>query len=255
MKLENLPPIYYRNLQEMEERREYMEKQFKKYEIRKWRRWNGSIFGEENFPQWKKLVLDSQFKTQKRFYSVLLNRSEMIANFLFDLDSDVVLLLEDDLSFHTERYLNFEWEEFIERLPHNWDCVQLHIIGEKFMPLTLSPWSVNNHSAAAILINKRYADKYVNMFMENGKWRFLNNYGYSKDLPEYHYHSADFIPYQVGTTYSFPMFVTNSKFESDGSGVNALAKRSDATVLEWWKNNEKSLEEMMYLDRPMFAQL
>ena len=93
------------------------------------------------------------------------------------------------------------------------------------------------------------------MFMENGKWRFLNNYGYSNDLPEYHYHSADFIPYQVGTTYSFPMFVTNSKFESDGSGVNALAKRSDATVLEWWKNNEKSLEEMMYLDRPMFAQL
>jgi hypothetical protein len=51
------------------------------------------------------------------------------------------------------------------------------------------------------------------------------------------------------------MFVTNSKFESDGAGVNALAKRSDATVLEWWKNNEKSLEEMMYLDRPMFAQL
>ncbi len=28
----------------------------------------------------------------------------------------------------------------------------------------------------------------------------------------------------------------------------------DATG-EWWKNTEKSLEEMMYLDRPMFAQL
>ena len=90
--------------------------------------------------------------------------------------------------------------------------------------------------------------------MENGKWRFLNNYGYSNDLPEYHYHSADFIPYQVGTTYSFPMFVTNSKFESDALEL-MFVKRSDATVLEWWKNNEKSLEEMMYLDRPMFAQL
>ena len=50
MKLSNLPPIYYLNLQEREERREYMEKQFKKYEIRKWRRCNGSIFGEENIP-------------------------------------------------------------------------------------------------------------------------------------------------------------------------------------------------------------
>ena len=169
MKLSNLPPIYYLNLQEREERREYMEKQFKKYEIRKWTLQRIHFWGGKFL---EKLVLDSQFKTQKRFYSVLLNRSEMIANFLFDLDSDVVLLLEDDLSFHTERYLNFEWEEFIERLPHNWDCVQLHIIGEKFMPLTLSPWSVNNHSVVAILINKRYADKYVNMFMENGKWRF-----------------------------------------------------------------------------------
>ena len=66
MKLSNLPPIYYLNLQEREERREYMEKQFKKYEIRKWRRQRIHFWGE-NFPQWKKLVLDSQFKTQKDF--------------------------------------------------------------------------------------------------------------------------------------------------------------------------------------------
>ena len=254
-----LPPIYYMNLQHRESRREYMESQFKKYKIRKWKRVNSSIFSAENFPEWKELLLDSHYKTHLRYMSVLLNRAETIADFLFNCESDTCLLMEDDISFCTQKYWGFEWDEFMRYLPHNWDCVQLHIIGEKYLPVSLTRWKLQNHSAACILINKRYAQKFVDMYMERGKWRFLHRFGYSPDLPEYHYHSGDFVPYQVGTTYSFPLFVTNSKFISDGymNQPNYLAKKSDIIALNWWKNKRSDYltSQLMYLDKPITEKL
>ena len=91
--------------------------------------------------------------------------------------------MEDDISFCTQKYWGFEWDEFMRYLPHNWDCVQLHIIGEKYLPVSLTRWKLQNHSAACILINKRYAQKFVDMYMERGKWRFLHRFGYSPDFP------------------------------------------------------------------------
>lgn len=33
--------------------------------------------------------------------------------------------------------------------------------------------------------------------------------------PEYHYQSPDFVPFEIGVTYTFPIFITNSTFGSD----------------------------------------
>ena len=239
--------IRYLNLDHRTERDEYMRSQFKKYGLTNTKRVSASIFSEEKISGLKGNFLESHFKTQPRYMSVLVNRAEMIKDFLNDEDEDVCMMIEDDLSFLTTKYWNFDWFEFYEKLPKNWDCVQLHIIGEKYVPLKLVPWTRNNHSAACILITKRYAEKFVDMFFDNG-WNFSHNYGY-QDIG-YHVHSGDFIPYQVGVTYSFPLFITNSKFISDGyvKHENLMARKSDATVLKWWKTNKKPIHQLMCLN-------
>jgi hypothetical protein len=163
------------------------------------------------------------------------------------------LVVEDDICFDTVEYWSFDWKTFIEKLPINWECVQLHIIGEKFVRMHLSKWSRNNHSTGCMLINRSFAEKLLKFYFKEGKFVLHSNYGYSKKWPEYHYQSVDFVMYQVGITYSIPLFMTNYNFISDGyrnGGINQMSKNTDIIVKNWWEkeSHNYSIDDIMYLD-------
>ena len=84
-------------------------------------------------------------------------------------------------------------------------------------------------------------------------FKFHNNYGLLKSWPIYHYQSADFIPYEIGITYSFPIFITNSNFLSDSciGKINMMARKSDSLVLKWWRDESQkySLDDLFLLDK------
>jgi hypothetical protein len=117
----------------------------------------------------------------------------------------------------------------------------------------------NNHGATCYLINRRYAKKLINMHYVDGKFKFYNNYGYDENWLKYHYQSPDFVPYEIGITYSFPIFVTNSNFGSDcyDGLVNLMAKKSDYMTLKWWKNESQkySLDDIFNIDSPKRREL
>jgi hypothetical protein len=110
----------------------------------------------------------------------------------------------------------------------------------------------NNHGATCYMINRTYAEKLIKMHYIDGKFKFYDSYNYDSTWPIYHYQSPDFVPYQIGITYSFPIFVTNSSFISDcyGSYINMMAKKSDYIVAKWWKEygNKYSINELFCLD-------
>ena len=113
--------------------------------------------------------------------------------------------------------------------------------------------SRNNHGATCYLINRRYAKKLIDMHYVDGKFKFYNNYGYGIGWPIYHYQSPDFVPYEVGITYSFPIFITNSTFGSDcyDGKINMMARKSDSLVLKWWREDSQkySLDDLFLLDK------
>lgn len=236
-KFKKVPHIFYLNLNKRKDKREYIEKQFQLLGIKNFTRISADRFSVNSFNSWKTKIVNEPSNEVSRL-STLLNQLQTIIDWYDSNSSEYCIIAEDDINFLTAKYWPFTWEYFFSKLPCNWDCVQLHVIGEHFIPMGLSNRSNNNHSAACYLINRNLASKLKEMHYSQGKFKFYNNYGYDQSWPEYHYQSADFVPYKVGVTYTFPLFVTNSDFLSDNYkySKNFMAKRSDLVVLEWWKN-------------------
>lgn len=237
-KLKNLPPIFYLNLDHRTDRREFIENQFDLLNIKNYTRVSADRFSVDNFNTWKDKILSITTNETARL-STLLNQIQLIVDWYDSKSSEYCLVIEDDINFLTARFWPFSWSYFFNRLPCHWDCVQLHVIGEYFIPMGLTKRCRNNHSAACLLINRRFAKKLKEMHYIDGKFKFHTNYGYSKYWPEYHYQSADFVPYEVGVTYTFPLFVTNSNLISDSyiNSTNYMARKSDLVTLTWWKEN------------------
>jgi hypothetical protein len=236
-KLQGIPHIRYLNLDERVDRKEYIEKQFNIFEITDFVRVSANRYSPHNFDEWEKNLLIDKRKNKISYISILINQLQSIIDWYNDSISETCLILEDDLSFLTTKYWNFNWKYFENHLPCNWDCVQLHIIGERYIPMGLTKRTRNNHAATCYLINRRYAEKLIQMHYFDGKFKLYNNYGYT-NWPIYHHQSPDFVPYEIGITYSFPLFITNFNFGSDcyGGKINGMAKKSDILVSKWWKN-------------------
>lgn len=237
-KLKDIPPIYYLNLDHRVERKLYIENQFRKYDIKNYTRISASRYDPKNYSEWKSKIIADDILTQPQFLSVLLNRIQSIVDWYNSNTSEVCMMIEDDLSFDTVEYWDFNWKDIFNKLPCNWDCIQFHIIGERYIPMFLSKWTKNNHAATCFMITRSYAEKMIRLHYDNGFFKFYTNYGLSEKWPKYHYQSGDFVPYQIGVTYSLPLFISNSDFISDGylDKPNHLAKKSDQVVLDWWKN-------------------
>ena len=253
-KLKNIPHIRYLNLDERVDRRDYLENEFKKYDISNYVRISANRYGPHNYEDWEKQLIFEKRNNKISYISILVNQLQSIIDWYNENVSETCLILEDDLNFATTKYWSFDWDYLISRLPCNWDCVQLHIIGGNHIPMGLTRRTRNNHGATCSLINRKYAKKLIDMHYVDGKFKFYNNYGYSEYWPKYHYQSPDFVPYEIGVTYSFPMFITNSNFGSDcyDGLVNLMAKKSDYVTLKWWKNDSQkySLDDLFNICCP-----
>jgi hypothetical protein len=252
-KLRGLPPIYYFNLDHRVDRREYLENEFVKYGITDYHRINSSRYSVDNYDEWKRNVTMDRLRTKKWFLATTVDRMHGIIDWYNSNISETCLVVEDDISFELVNYWNFDWNTFVNNLPCNWECIQLHIIGRNSVKMKLAKWTRNNHSTGCILINRSYAEKLIRLHYVDSKFKFYSNYGYDTNLPEYHYQSVDFVLYQIGITYSIPILTTNYNFISDGyrnGKINEMAKSCDDVVLDWWKNksSDYTLNDIFYLN-------
>ena len=253
IKLKGLPPVYYFNLDNRPERKSHIENQFTKYEIGNYHRVNSSRYSVENYEEWKSKVVIDKLKTSVWRLATLIDRMHGIIDWYNSNISETCLVVEDDLCLEPVEYWQFDWETFVEHLPCNWECIQLHIIGERFIKMGLSKWTRNNHSTGCILINRSYAEKLIKLHYINDKFKLYSNYGYSDIWPEYHYQSVGFVLYQIRMTNSIPIFTTNYNLLSDGlrnGKINHMSKNCDEIVLDWWKNKSinYTLDDIFYLN-------
>ena len=65
-------------------------------------------------------------------------------------------------------------------------------------------------------------------------------------FPKFYYQSPDYVPYEIGITYSIPLLTTNRslKYLSDAhiSHINKHAIVADSCVRKWWTNEASKYE-------------
>ncbi len=238
-KLENFPSVYFISLEESIDRRHNIETQFKNYNVvpipiisKRYSESDDIVKGDHIHSMDPGTIgcAVSHLKAIKKWYE--------------ETDEEYAFFCEDDLSLETIKYWNFNWEEFLDSIPEDADCVQLLRLreGGNFSDFTIRKREWNDWSVTAYILTREYAAKIISEHCIGNEYH-LDIKGQScMPLVEY-------IIFNYGITYSVPLFVEDTKF------ITTFSKSSDhnpdlhadthfnsyKNVTEWWKNSGKNL--------------
>jgi FkbM family methyltransferase len=247
-KLYGLPTVHYVSLEESEERRNNLEKQFEFYGIstkgiisKKFCDSNDIITGKyvDQLNDGTKGCAVSHLKAIKEWYETT--------------NDDYGFFCEDDLSLDTVNYWDFTWDQFIESVPEDAECVQLLTIRDEFDTFEIRERYWNDWGATAYIITRDYAKKIIDTFIIGESYKL--EVGEIQPLIE------NILFASVGKTYTVPLFVEEINFNSTFTGDDFDVKNGQKNnhyiahdlVLNWWKNKNKKLnsqrtelEELLY---------
>ena len=165
-----------------------------------------------------------------------------IKGWYYGTDEPYAFFCEDDLSFETVKYWNFTWEEFFNKLPEDWECVQLCWVREKYRNFSIEfrnrCWC--DWSGCAYLISREYAKKVVENYYYDHEFHLDIKGSDIQHRPEWAKIPVieTVIFSSVGKVYGFPLFVedvfnchTTWRWGS-GNEVNIY---SNLETMGWWK--------------------
>lgn len=234
-KLKNLPPIYYINLDGQPERRDYMEKQFKYWEIENYERisaYDGRIddLGHLITGAYPNNMTSGEI-------GCVTSHLKAIQHWLETSESDVAMFMEDDIDLQTVSYWNFKWNDFYSKLPYNWDCVQLAIICTGPLHANLHRRFVNDFSTACYIITRHYAEKLVKYHIVGNEKYKLNNGVKPRPV-------ADDLIYNSGNTFAIPLFLYRISLGSSihPDHIDAFHKQNYDGILEYWKTQGNQID-------------
>jgi hypothetical protein len=190
----------------------------------------------------------------------VLSHLTCIKNWYDTSTEEYALFCEDDISFETVEYWNFTWEEFIDNLPSDWECVQLSRINNfgaghiEPMPITLRARNWNDWGATCIM-KRSYAKKILDDFLtSSGVFDLTIKKGDYQPLIE------NILYYGHGVVYSIPLFVECTEFPTtflpDYEKTNYQKYNIEKKVkidhmesrefnLNFWKECKPNIQELM----------
>lgn len=238
-KLKNLPPIYYLNLDGQPERQDYMEKQFKYWEIENYERvsaYDGRIddLGHLITGSYPDNMTSGEI-------GCVTSHLKAIEHWLETSNSEVALFMEDDIDLQTVSYWNFNWDDFYRKLPYNWDCIQLAIICTGPLHASLHRRFVNDFSTACYMLNRHYAEKLIKYHIRGEKYKLDNRV---KPRPV-----ADDLIYNSGNTFAIPLFLYRIALGSSihPEHIDVFHKQNHDGILNYWKTQgaQNSIDKLM----------
>ena len=156
-------------------------------------------------------------------------------------DTPYAIFAEDDVSFDTARFWKFSWDEFVEKLPYDWDVVQLAIINPGVVYASMHARWVNDFSTACFMVTRHHAKKLIDHHCVGDKFRLDQGV---KPRPV-----ADDLIYNCGRTYAIPLF--HYKIEM-GSSIHpdifeVFHKGVIKGILDHWRENLAQMEDQKCL--------
>ena len=123
MKLKGLPTLYYLNLDERPDRREYTELQYDELGISNFKRFSASEYQFPNFVDWKHRVILNDISECVRWRQHIIEIGtaictlDMIKHWLTTTNEKHLLLMEDDYDYRFVKYWHFDWEYLMNHIP------------------------------------------------------------------------------------------------------------------------------------------
>lgn len=241
-KLRNLPPIYYLNLDSQPERKEYMEEQFKYWEIENYTRISGYDGRESDLSE----ILSGRYPENVTYGEIGCSTSHLkaINHWYNTSNSPYAIIMEDDCDIDVAKYWNFTWDEFFSKVPYCWDVLQLAIICTGVIHVPIHNHFVNDFSTACYIITRHHAEKLIKHHVRGEKYKLDNGI---KPRPV-----ADDLIYNAGITYSTPLFLYNLNLGSTihPDHIDVFHRQSYNAILNFWKVDgpKLSVEQIVNYD-------
>jgi len=239
-KLKDIPHVYWLNLDADAERREYMENQFKYWEIENHTRISGYDGREDDVSCHLKGKIPDNV-SQKEL-GCCMTHLKAIKKFYEETDDEYCLIMEDDAVLDIARYWNFTWYEFFSLLPYDWDCVQLTTITTGDIHVKLHLKFINDFSAAVYLISRHHAAKIIKNHVRGDKYKL--DQGVKPRAV-----SEDTI-LETGKTYSIPLFLYNLQFNSTihPEHIHVFHQGPYNALLNYWQQSGAGIDIKDYMD-------
>ena len=239
-KLQGIPHIYWLNLDADVERREYMESQFRYWEIKNHTRISGYDGREDDVSPHLKGPIPHNV-TQNEL-GCCMTHLKAIKEFYNNTDDEYCIIAEDDVNLDIARYWNFTWQEFFAEVPYDWDCIQMTTITTGDIHVRLHLKFINDFSAAFYLISRHHAAKVLKHHVRGDKYK-LDNGVKPRAVSE------DTI-LETGKTYSIPLFLYNMSFPSSihQEHLTIFHKGPHDALLNFWQNSGASVNIKEYMD-------
>ena len=241
-KLNGIGPIYCINLDGQPERWEFMEEQFKYWEITNYRRISAYDGRESDLGE----ILKGRYPDMMSSGEVGCTTSHLKAlrHFVEETDEPYAIMMEDDCSLDLVKYWNFTWRDFYSRIPYDWDVVQISIICTGDIHTSIHKRFVNEFSTACYLITRHHAEKLLRLHTRGNKYKLDNGV-----LPR---PVADDLIYNSGNTYSIPLLLYRTELGSSihPDHVDAFHKGNYNAQFNFWSNKgaQMTIEELMDYD-------
>ena len=227
-KLQNLPPIYYINLDDKTDRRKVMEDQFAYWQVENYERISAYDGRNDDLSD----ILKGRYPDAMMSGEVgcVTSHLKAIKHWYDTSDSPIAIIMEDDCDIGTAFHWGFTWSEFMSHLPYDWDVIQLAIINPGAVHIQLHQRFCNDFSTACYMITRYHAEKLFRYHLRGDKYK-LDNGVRPRAV-------ADDLLYNSGVTYSIPLFLYRIEMGSDihDEHVDVFHKSSYNGIWNFWKN-------------------
>jgi len=233
-KLKNIGPIYYLNLDEQPERKQYMEEQFKYWEVKNYERISAYDGRQDDLSD----ILKGRYPSDMTSGEIGCTTSHLkaIKHWYETTDTPYAIIMEDDVDLQIVNYWDFTWIDFVAKLPYDWDVVQLAIICTGNLHVQLHKRFVNDFSTAAYMITRHHAEKLLKHHVREDKYKLDNGV---KPRPV-----ADDLIYNSGNTFSIPIFLYRIELGSSihPEHIDIFHRASHDGLLNFWKQQGCTLD-------------
>jgi hypothetical protein len=240
-KLKGLPHIYYFNLDNRVDRKEYMENQFEKWNIKNYTRVSGTKYLESEWKKWIHLVDNARNikKTSVRLDALanMISHIDFLFFWLESTNDENLILMEDDYDLNLIEYWHFDWEYLMNNIPYDWDCIQLGYESNNHINFFLSPKPSFRTFFGPCLLNRIYVKKLVNLFYDQQKNIF-------KVFKNNEFVGVDNTICENGKCYCLPLITTNNDLKSGENSIERIHShhvQSRKLYYFWWKKQRDKI--------------
>jgi glycosyltransferase involved in cell wall biosynthesis len=241
-KLKDFGPIYCINLDGQPERWDYMERQFKHWEIENYTRISAYDGRDDDLSD----ILTGRYPEMVTSGEIgcVTSHLKAIKHWYETSDTPYAIIMEDDCNIDVAKFWNFTWKEFISRVPYSWDVIQLAIICTGDIHVPIHTRFVNDFSTACYAITRHHAEKLLKYHIKNGKYKLDNGV---KPRPV-----ADDLVYNSGCTYACPLFLYKIELGSSihPEHIDIFHRQSHNGLLNFWtqRGSEMTIDVISNFD-------